>query len=40
MNITDIQLNQKYANNHENMILFYQYIANNIYLFTKLINLE
>ena len=40
MNITDIQLNQKYANNHENMILFYQHIANNIDLFTKLINSE
>ena len=38
MNITDIQLNQKYANNHENMILFYQHISNNIDLFTKLIN--
>ena len=40
MNITDIQLNQKYANNHENMILFYQHISNNIDLFTKLINSE
>ncbi len=40
MNITDIQLNSKYANNHENMILFYQHIANNIDLFTKLINSE
>ena len=40
MNITDIQLNQKYANNHENMILFYQHIANIIDLFTKLINSE
>ena len=40
MNITDIQLNQKYANTHENMILFYQHIANNIDLFTKLINSE
>jgi len=38
MNITDIQLNQKYANNHENMILFYEHITNNIDLFTKLIN--
>ena len=40
MNITDVQLNQKYANNHENMILFYQHISNNIDLFTKLINSE
>ena len=40
MNITDIQLNQKYANTHENMILFYQHISNNIDLFTKLINSE
>ena len=38
MNITDIQLNQKYATNHENMILFYESIANNIDLFTKLFN--
>ena len=38
MNITDIQLNQKYANNHENMILFYEHITNNLDLFTKLIN--
>ena len=40
MNITDVQLNQKYAYNHENMILFYQHISNNIDLFTKLINSE
>ena len=40
MNITDIQLNQKYANNHENMILFYEHITNNLDLFTKLINSE
>ena len=40
MNITDVQLNQKYANNHENMILFYENITNNIDLFTKLINSE
>ena len=38
MNITDIQLNQKYATNHENMIKFYEKIANNIELFTKLFN--
>lgn len=38
MNITDIQLNQRYAINHENMIAFYQNIANNIELFTKLFN--
>ena len=40
MNITDIQLNSKYANNHENMILFYNHIINNIDLFTKLIKSE
>lgn len=38
MNITDIQLNQKYAINHENMISFYESIANNIDLFTRLFN--
>ena len=38
MNITDIQLNQRYALNHENMINFYQNIANNITLFTRLFN--
>ena len=38
MNITDIQLNQKYATNHENMIIFYENISNNIDLFTKLFN--
>ena len=38
MNITDIQLNQKYAINHENMIVFYESISNNIDLFTKLFN--
>ena len=38
MNITDIQLNQKYAINHENMIVFYENISNNIDLFTKLFN--
>jgi len=38
MNITDIQLNQKSALNHENMISFYQNTANNIELFTKLFN--
>ena len=38
MNITDIQLNQKYALNHENMIAFYQSISNNITLFTRLFN--
>ena len=40
MNITHIQLNTKYANNHENMILFYNHIINNIDLFTKLIKSE
>ena len=38
MNITDIQLNQKYALNHENMIALYQSISNNITLFTRLFN--
>ena len=38
MNITDIQLNQKYANDHENMINFYENITNNLELFTKLLN--
>lgn len=38
MNITDIQLNQKSALNHENMISFYQNTTNNIELFTKLFN--
>ena len=38
MNITDIQLNQRYALNHENMISFYQNISNNITLFTRLFN--
>ena len=40
MNITDIQLNQKYANDHENMISLYETISNNIELFTKLYNSE
>ena len=38
MNITDIQLNQKYAINHENMIKFYENVANKLELFTNLIN--
>jgi hypothetical protein len=38
MNITDIQLNQKYAINHENMIIFFENITNNIELFSKLFN--
>jgi len=38
MNITDIQLNQKSALNHENMISFYQNTVNNIELFTQLFN--
>ena len=38
MNITDIQLNQKYANNHENMIKFYENVTNKLDLFTNLIN--
>ena len=38
MNITDIQLNQKYALSHENMIKFYENVANKLDLFTNLIN--
>ncbi len=38
MNITDIQLNQKYANNHENMIKFYENVTNKLDLFTNLFN--
>ena len=38
MNITDIQLNQKYAINHENMIKFYKNVADKLELFTNLIN--
>ena len=38
MNITDIQLNQKYAINHENMIKFYQNVSDKLELFTNLIN--
>ena len=38
MNITDIQLNQKYAINHENMIKFYENVTNKLDLFTNLIN--
>ena len=38
MNLTDIQLNQKYANDHENMIKFYQNVCDKLDLFTKLIN--
>ena len=38
MNLTDIQLNQKYANNHENMIKFYENVAGKLDLFTNIIN--
>ena len=38
MNITDIQLNQKYALDHENMIKFYEQVTNKLELFTNLIN--
>ena len=38
MNITDIQLNQKYAINHENMIKFYENVTNKLDLFTNLFN--
>ena len=38
MNITDIQLNHKYANTHENMIKFYELVTNKLDLFTNLIN--
>jgi hypothetical protein len=38
MNITDIQLNHKYANTHENMIKFYELVTNKLELFTNLIN--
>ena len=38
MNITDIQLNHKYANTHENMIKFYEKVTNKLELFTNLIN--
>ena len=38
MNITDIQLNQKYAISHENMIKFYEKVADKLELFTNLIN--
>ena len=38
MNITDIQLNQKYAINHENMIKFYEKVTNKLESFTNLIN--
>jgi len=40
MNITDIQLNHKYANTHENMIKFYELVTNKLDLFTNLINSE
>ena len=33
MNITDIQLNHKYANTHENMIKFYELVTNKLELF-------
>ena len=38
MNLTDVQLNQKLANDHENMIKFYQNVCDKLDLFTKLIN--
>ena len=38
MNITDIQLNQKYAIEHENLIKLYDNISNRINLFVKLFN--
>ena len=38
MNLTDVQLNQKYANNHENMIKFYENVCDKLELFTQLIN--
>ncbi len=38
MNITDIQLNQKYAIEHENLIKLYDDISNRINLFVKLFN--
>ena len=38
MNLTDIQLNQKYANDHENMIKFYENVAGKLDLFTNIIN--
>ena len=38
MNITDIQLNHKYANTHENMIKFYELVTNKLDLFTNVIN--
>ena len=40
LNITDIQLNQKYANEHEELIHFYDKIINKIDLFTELIKNE
>lgn len=40
MNITDIQLNQKYANEHEDLINFYGRVSNSIDLFTNLYNSE
>ena len=40
LNITDIQLNQKYANEHEELIHFYEKIINKIDLFTELIKNE
>ena len=38
MNLTDVQLNQKLANEHENMIKFYENVCDKLDLFTKLIN--
>ena len=38
MNITDIQLNQKYAIEHENLIKLYDNISSRINLFVKLFN--
>ena len=33
MNLTDVQLNQKYANDHENMIKFYENVSDKLDLF-------
>lgn len=40
MNITDIQLNQKYANEHEELINFYDNVSESIELFTNVFNSE
>lgn len=38
MNITDIQQNQRPANNHENFILFYEQVLKHLNLFNTLLN--